>query len=620
MVKREAESAGNAVIQGAAESKGRASGLFPVLVIALAVAVQGGFFNAITCVCGVVLGVFGVCSYIRHRTRGGGIGLVPLLFFGMACAYAISAVINGAFLSSLSETGAWFAITAMALYAGGMSSGKRDAALRKIVWLGAITAAFGLLVYGDVIPLPGGVDDSRLQFTFQYANAAAAWFAVTGLLALLCPEGKLRALAVLPIAALLLTESAGGIIAFVVACAVVCVRWLRDARRHGDVLYSLIVCLAAVIVFAVCRWFGIAGSLAALALGIAGGVVLFRKRKAIVKTCDAKRWSLILLGVIAVAGLGAFVLLFGRVSDASGNMVERFYHAKDGLALWLASPLVGIGPDQWQFAYPFIQTAQYHTTVVHNSYVQILVDAGLLGIGCLLAAAVAGIRGLLKTSGDAWRPVVGLAACVLLAHSLLDFDLQFGALALLLAFLLSDPEGPRIRLSALAAGLACCILCCFGSLVGLGCELSSFSFSLANAAGDTAQVKQLFEGNQLAEDDPACQTQYMLACYNEQDFASIAAFHQVHGAATDEQAIYASVACAQLGRMADSTNVLVDMMERQPYNDEFFDNAKTVVDLYGFDVSAVGRWNAAVDHANECEQGVSGLLHTQRTVNTYLAG
>ena len=56
---------------------------------------------------------------------------------------------------------------------------------------------------------------------------------------------------------------------------------------------------------------------------------------------------LCLLGVIAVAGLGAFVLLFGRVSDASGNLVERFYHAKDGLALWLTSPLVGIGPDQW---------------------------------------------------------------------------------------------------------------------------------------------------------------------------------------------------------------------------------------------------------------------------------
>ena len=100
----------------------------------------------------------------------------------------------------------------------------------------------------------------------------------------------------------------------------------------------------------------------------------------------------------------------------------------------------------------------------------------------------------------------------------------------------------------------------------------------------------------------------------------IAAFHEAHGAATDEQAIYASVAYVQLGRMADSTNVLVDMMERQPYNDEFFDNAKTVVDLYGFDVSTVSRWNAAVDHANECEQGVSGLLHTQRTVNTYLAG
>ena len=62
MVKREAESAGSAETQGAAASKGRASGLFPVLVIALAVVVQGGFFNAITCACGVVLGVFGACS------------------------------------------------------------------------------------------------------------------------------------------------------------------------------------------------------------------------------------------------------------------------------------------------------------------------------------------------------------------------------------------------------------------------------------------------------------------------------------------------------------------------------------------------------------------------------
>lgn len=601
------------------ERPAKTAGLFPVLVIALAVVVQGGFFNAVTCVCGIALSAVGFASYVRNRKRGAGLNLVAVLLFALACCYAVSTLVNGLSVSSLSEMGAWFSVAGMSLYSAGMSLERRDAALSKIVWLGAITAAFGLLVYGELIPLLGGVDDSRLQFTFQYANAAAVWFAVTGLLTLLCPEGKLRPLAVMPISALLLTESAGGIIVFVAACTVVCVCWLRSARHQGDVLYSLVVCLSAVVVFAVCRGFGAAGSVVACVLGVAACAVLSRKRTVIVEYRGAKRLSFVLLGAVVVALVVAIALLSGRVSDASGNMVERLYHAKDGITLWFASPLVGIGPDQWQYAYPFIQTAQYHTTVVHNSFVQIMVDAGLLGLVALAAACVFGIRALARSRSATWGPVAALTVCVLLVHSLLDFDLQFGALALLLAFLLTSPDGPSVRISALAAGLACLVLCLCGSAAGLVCELSSFSFTLANAAGDSAQIESMFEGNALAENDPACQTQYLLACYNEQDFESIAAFHAVHGSATDEQAIYAAIAYAQLGRMADSTDALIDLMERQPYNDEYFDNAKTVADLYGFDVSAVNRWNATVDHANECEQGVSGL-HTQRPVNTYLAG
>lgn len=596
----------------------RAAGLFPVLVIAFAIVAQGGFFNGVTCVCGVVVGFAGFASLVRKRNKGKGVGLVSLLFCGVAAAYAISAAVNGLSVSSLSEAGAWFAVAGMSLYAFGMDGKKREQAFSKLVWLGAIAAAMGLLVFGEVVSIPGGVDDNRLQFTFQYANAAAGWFSVAALLSLLCPEKRLRCLAVLPVSALLLTESAGAILVFLLSCAIVCVGWLRDGKKGGQLFYALVSCIVGIAVFAVCRWFGMVGSIVGMMLAVATCAALYRSQDDIMKAPKASLISKVLLVAIGVAAVLSLVVLSDRVLDASGNMVERLYHAKDGLMLWLTSPLLGIGPDQWQYAYPFAQSAQYHTTVVHNSFVQIMVDGGLFSIVCLLAACVMGIRFSRKQKQDSWGPVVALAICFLMVHSLLDFDLQFGSIALLLAFFLSDPDGPTIRAPRAIGPLLCLAVCVPFAAVGVLCELSSLSLTLANSMDDSARAQEMFEGNSLAQRDVSCQTQYLLACYNQQDFRSIARYCDSHGAASDEQAIYASIAFMQLGRVSDSTNALIDLMERQPFNDEYFDNAKMVVDLYGYDADAVDRWNAAVDNANSCEQGVSRLLHTQRSVSTYL--
>jgi len=428
-----------------------ASGLL-VVAISLLVLAQGGFFPFATCALGAVVCVGAAIAWFRKPCRSRGVPLVALLFLGMAVAYAISAFIGGASLTTLSEAGVWAACAGVAFLSAAQGGEKRAFWLKVFAWFGVATAVAGVFACAGLLPLAEGLVEARLQFTFQYANAAAAWYAVCTFLCLLSPDARQRTFAALPAAALLLTQSGGGLVVFVVCAAVVGVGWARKAR--WDALFqALVQGVIAALLFAGVRLTMSPVALVALVVAIAICWWVGKGASGLMERVNARVASLAMAGLLIVGAVVAFFLLSGRVAEALASLDERMFHVRDGLSLWVTQPLFGVGPDNWQYLYPYIQTAPYHTTVVHCSYIQLLLDAGIVGFAFFAAATVFGMRGLVHDARDAaarggWAQAELLAVAFLLVHALFDFDLQFASLAFVLAALLAAPGSPMLGAKA----------------------------------------------------------------------------------------------------------------------------------------------------------------------------
>lgn len=598
------------------------------VAIALLVLLQGGYFSLATCAAGVVVSLVAGIAALRKARRRQPVSIVPLLLAGLALSYFASTLTHGATLTTLAETGAWAATAGMAFLAVIQNAQQRAKTLRLIAWFGVVTSVAGVLVCAHLLPVYGGMVEDRLQLTFQYANAAAIWYGACLFLCLLSPDAWLRAVACLPALALLLTQSGGALLVFVIVAIVLGIGWAR-AGEWGTLLLSLAHGAFAAALFALALVLGkvMQPAAALVLLPAAFGCRAFHAHEQDIQSRpDTARICRVLVAALVIFVLVACAVLHDRVGDAFATLVERFYHMRDGVALWLTSPLLGIGPNCWQFRYQDIQSAQYYTTVVHSSYVQALVDAGLLGLGFLLAACAAGAKALAAdpSADEGWGQAEFVAVVLVLGHSLIDFDLQFGSIALLVAFLLCGPTGeslasqksPRRGLAkGLAAGLASLLVCVPLCVVGFLCDASSTALTAANTTGDYEAFERMYLGSTLAQADPAATSEYLAVLYAEGRYSEVVTEYARLATPSDGDAIYDILSNYALGDSLTAGEVLVQKMERQPYNREFFRSARTIIDTYGLNSSLVARYNAAVDRANALALEASKLLPEQEYVD-----
>ncbi|HYG58453.1 MAG TPA: O-antigen ligase family protein [Symbiobacteriaceae bacterium] len=158
------------------------------------------------------------------------------------------------------------------------------------------------------------------------------------------------------------------------------------------------------------------------------------------------------LFLVIVVGLGGLLVLKGSsvlarittVSTTDVNWVVRYSTYRDAArAWWTDSPVLGLGGGAWTTVYTQYRSANYVTKVTHSTVVETLVEVGIPGVLLLLSVWAGGLahawkaRTTLKDQAD--RVVVmGLAVGLagLLLHSLLDVDLWFPAISLLVYFAL----------------------------------------------------------------------------------------------------------------------------------------------------------------------------------------
>lgn|GEM_PF-1566331 len=297
-------------------------------------------------------------------------------------------------------------------------------------------ALLGLLDYFSIIHIPGGVDETvgRLHSTIQYANTTALLMLI-GL--------------------------------------------LYSIHRFFSKKRPIELCFGAV--FAIALF--LTGSRTTLLIALITCAIY-------VSIVTENRWKLVSLGVMGIAiitiicmSIFTDIRIF-RISLFTSTMIERLITFQDALEMLRGRWLLGIGAGNWQVWQLRFQSAPYFVRFIHNYYLQLLLDGGLLAPILFCAAICPSIyRGLRQKS------VHSVVLLAFMLHAFLDIAPVFPAVATVAMFSLSElSAGGKtldigvFRLVALAPLLTLFVL--------WGSEIFSTSAAVQLSRGDLVASKQ----------------------------------------------------------------------------------------------------------------------------------
>ncbi|WP_346779359.1 tetratricopeptide repeat protein [Paenibacillus brevis] len=351
------------------------------------------------------------------------------------------------------------------------SGGRRAARFLESGWLlatGLLALASLAVVYG-CLPWPGAIlrtadrevaaAGARLGGLLQYPNTfgavmgAALLERLTALAALprqaFSRAGRWqgqRAGALAPAFALclLLTESRGAFAALAAAWAVAALL-LRRGERLRFALHSAAALGAGALLAAPLMRAGLAPpalqGLAALAAVLGGWAAVSAALAAAgpraLRCITGKRCAAGVAALAAAAGLlalaaarpAALQALPQRLTGAATLLARGDMYA-DALRLIGGAPWLGQGGDTWRSVYRSVQSSPYTGSEVHSGYLDLLLDLGLAGLLVPLAWIIPALRSAFQSRCRLLPSVL-----LLLLHSLIDFDLSYGLIWLLLIWL-----------------------------------------------------------------------------------------------------------------------------------------------------------------------------------------
>ncbi len=381
----------------------------------------------------------------------------------------------------------------------------RDRILSVLFLSGVMVALIGLTSAMGLFRYPGAVSGLRISSTLQYPNALAAYLLmvhiiglsqwarrIDGWSALFYGLGNFTFILVIISS---LSRATWIIFPFAVGLLIL----LAPKDKRWSIIYLEIVALSAGAVaanglFQALRssgeMVGLKWILAGLAIIIAGQIGYWLVQRSLdrFRVSDLQRQFLkvgvvlytIIVVLIYISYVGQVLPhalyqvvpepVFGRASTINttdNSLLARLYSSSDGVQIIKDYSLRGTGAGGWNALYHQYQSYLYWTTEVHNHYVQVWIEAGLLGIlsyALIWLSVIYILYKLLrnKTDEDQWliSAGVGVGVLALGTHSAVDFDLSLPGLMLvvwvafgLLRGQIAEEEPKELGKSSFVAGL-----------------------------------------------------------------------------------------------------------------------------------------------------------------------
>ena len=545
----------------------------PATILAALIAFQGGYYPALCALAVIAFSLLALARAVVRRgkwkafaTTGAGASrneksgcTPPLLAISAAIAICLLAwcaarpLLDGiASYETLAAMARPALAIATATYWLQLSQAEKHSAIQLIAYEGVLFSVVALLMFARVLPYPGAVVDGRLQFTFQYANTAGAYFAVMS--CLVWSQARTRAakaLVTAPIICTALTQSMG---TFTVIAIVGCAWVLKNLKLTR----------------------------------------LKRDNATQTKASTSK----IAIAVLGIGTLAVFAVCIGapdRLDSALQTGMERLIQTMDGTRALTAEPLIGIGPQQWRVMHPRVQSAQYTANVIHNSYLGFTLSYGLIGTAMSVLCMATLWNGTIRATEDR-IPGTHAAAALLLLHALVDFDLSFGSVIVLLVLMLLSNRAPASSESALGSPANTITHVSVAAYAVLGIALlasgaSALSFDVREnqflsdiqALGPRSASPQI-AADPLARNDQTVRTRLFESCTTPDECEAAIELYDALPLAVATPGMTALARCLYTAdRPEEAELVLLRALQAQPYNIAAYTQA---TDLFArYDVS-----------------------------------
>lgn len=544
----------------------------PAALLAMLLALQGGYYPAAMGIASIALAALSCARAIRDRPRKPHAPLIASAAFAiclLACCTARPFLDGIASYETLAAMARPALAIATAAYWLQLSQDKKHSAIKLVAYEGVLFSIVALLMFAGVLPYPGAVVDGRLQFTFQYANTAGVYFAVMS--CLVWSQARTRAakaLVAAPIICTLLTQSMG--------------------------------------TFAVIAILGCAWALKSLKL-----TRLKRENASKTKTTTSR----IAIAVLAVAALVVFAVYIGapgRLDSSLQTGIERIIQTMDGTRALASAPLIGIGPQQWRVLHPFLQSAQYTANVIHNSYLGFALSYGLIGIALAALCLLTIWKSTTRTEEDQIPGTHG-AAALLLLHAVVDFDLAFGSIIMLLVLALLSNRQPvttepaaasPIDAAARASGAA-------GMVLGIALLVSGASAFALDVrqnqvlsdihALDQQAIAQQVVADPFARRDQTVRTRLYQCCTTPEQCKAALELQRSAPVTVSTPGLMAFARCLYIvDRAEDAELMLLNTLQAQPYNVAAYTQAADLFERYDADEQTRQRYETlrarSMDH------------------------
>jgi len=180
---------------------------------------QGGFTDTAWCLAGVFFSAILLFKFNKFPPKN-----ASFLLLGAVIFYIVSVVLNG------SHAEGWMGvlkIIVVVLWLLVLLNIRTDTE-QLAFWSGLLVAVTGILAFLGVLPIPGAATAGRLFGIFQYANATGIFLAVCAFLTRY--NNKRRHWALVMEAALLLTQSAGSILVYLIGLGYI---WITKSKEKN---------------------------------------------------------------------------------------------------------------------------------------------------------------------------------------------------------------------------------------------------------------------------------------------------------------------------------------------------------------------------------------------------
>jgi hypothetical protein len=327
------------------------------------------------------LGLLTVWWYIRSATAGPGADFLPLGASIVAFAAAFAAVRP-------------------------LVGRAREHAALAMAGLGAVGALAGFagLIWRFVplaIPAQGLW---RLSSSLTYADAAGLVLGVCLLLALGCAQAPTigRVVVCLNLAGLLATQSRGAFLAVACGC------FLVPAHRYRELAVPLVAGLTLGVAAIASSPDNHPAPWLAVVLVLAVALAAVSRPGSLLKSSATSIRTFVCVAGI-VATVGAAVLLHHEIDlrALAPSDQDRTAEWSSGLHQWLSAPLVGVGSDRLLDLHASDGSSAHF---VHNEYLQVAADGGLVGLGLIGVVAVS-LAGALRRIDPLLSCAVAAVVC-----------------------------------------------------------------------------------------------------------------------------------------------------------------------------------------------------------------